>query len=243
MGRHRKPRRWGKTAAPAAVGLGTAAVALTASTAPDGLPIITSVETTTGSLPVVRPDLDPPTVVLLPRVDAAKVAAEALTAARRVTPTPTTLSRPSAEVSEVSPGISRRNDGAPGSRPSTGGLQERIVEAARGYVGKGIPYRYGGKACATYGPCDCSALVWVVLQDAGLDVTYRNSAALKQWAAPVSRPDAVPGDLVFFAYANGRVHHVGVYAGNNMLIDHGGPGRGANLRPIWGTPQFGRVPA
>lgn len=225
MGRHRKPRRWVKPAAPAAVGLGTAAVALTASTAPDGLPIITSVETTAGSLPVVRPDVDPPTVVLLPRVDAAKVAAEALSAARESNARQMRDQHKQAE--------------SPAARAvqsnTSSDLQARIVQAARGYVGKGIPYRYGGKACATYGLCDCSALVWVVLQDAGLDVTYRNSAALKRWAAPVNEANAVPGDLVFYP------GHVGIYAGNNMLIDHGGPGRGANLRPIWGHPSYGRV--
>jgi cell wall-associated NlpC family hydrolase len=213
-----------------AAALGTAAVALTASTAPQA--IVSSVEVTTGNLPVVSPNEDPPTVIL-PRLDAAEAAAEALKTARRSAPT-TTPARPSAPAEPTS--LVKRAV-RPSTAPHTSSVQQRITEAAHTYVGRRIPYRYGGKTCTANAGCDCSALVWRVLQDAGIDAPYRSSAALKRWATPVSKANAVPGDLVLFP------GHVGIYAGNNMLVDHGGPGRGANYRHIWGVPRFARVPS
>ena len=227
MGRHRAQSHWRKapTVVPAAAALGTAAVALTASTAPTV--IVSSVEVTTGSLSVVSPTEDPPTVVL-PKVDTAQVAAEVLETARKATPTTTP--------SPATPTTVKRTE-RPSPAPRSGSAQQRIAAAAHTYVGRRIPYRYGGKICAPSAGCDCSALVMHILRDTGMDVPYRNSTALKHWATPISKAGAVPGDLVFFP------GHVGVYAGDGMLIDHGGPGRGANLRHIWGSPAFGRVPA
>lgn len=107
------------------------------------------------------------------------------------------------------------------------------MSASRKYVDRDIPYLWGGK---TLRGMDCSALVWFILRDAGLDVGYRYSGALKEWATPISRSQARPGDLVFWP------GHVGVFIGDGKVIDHGGPGLGANIRTIWGSPTYGRVP-
>lgn len=237
-GRHRRPawwRRHAQTVAPVAVGAACAATTVAASTPLAGpVPaIVSDVEATTGSLQIVTPDpyADPPTVRFsVP----ASVAAQALTAARETPQSNTrqmTDQQKQAETATATPTLSKKPP------PSSGSLPQRIVAAAKSYVDREIPYHYGGKICAPSGGCDCSALVMHILRKADMDVPYRNSTALRRWAKPVSRTNAVPGDLVLFS------GHVGVYAGDGMLIDHGGPGKGANYRKIWGRPSFGRIPS
>lgn len=114
-------------------------------------------------------------------------------------------------------------------------VDSSIVGVARSWLGKNIPYLYGG---GTLNGMDCSHFIWEVLKDAGYNVPYRNSAALKDWTIPISRANALPGDLVFW-YS--PTSHAGIYAGNNQVIDHGS-GYGPKLRSLWGSPTFGRIP-
>lgn len=109
----------------------------------------------------------------------------------------------------------------------------RVAEVAKRYVNAGLRYCWGGKVLSSC--VDCSGFVWNVLKQAGYNVPYRNSAALASWAVPVSKSNARPGDLVLY------YGHVGIYMGNNMMIDHGGT-PGAKFRAIYGSPRFGRIP-
>lgn len=131
---------------------------------------------------------------------------------------------------------SARTTGSAGAPPAAAGqaTRARIVAAARSYVDRSIPYRYGGDSLTA--GMDCSHLVARILRDAGLSVGYRNSTALATWTARVAKASAQPGDLVLYP------GHVGVYVGGGMMIDHGGPGAGANLKPVWGSPSYGRIP-
>lgn len=113
--------------------------------------------------------------------------------------------------------------------PSHSGL----VAIARSFIGRGIPYVFGGKDPAV--GLDCSGFVWVVLKQGGYNVPYRSSGALAAWATPISASQAVPGDLVFWP------GHVGIYAGGGTVIDDG-TAAGPKLSTIWGSPTYGRIP-
>lgn len=117
-------------------------------------------------------------------------------------------------------------------KPASPSVDTSIIGIARSWLGRNIPYLFGG---ATLRGMDCSHFVWEVLKQAGYNVPYRNSFALKAWTIPISKANARPGDLVFWP------GHVGFYAGNNQTIDHGS-GIGPKLRSLWGTPTFGRIP-
>jgi cell wall-associated NlpC family hydrolase len=106
------------------------------------------------------------------------------------------------------------------------------VGIARGLIGIGIPYVFGGKSLLGM---DCSGFVWEVLKRAGYNVPYRNSAALKAWATPITAAQAQPGDLVFWP------GHVAIYVSPGIVIDNG-TSAGPKQTKIWGSPTYGRIP-
>lgn len=72
----------------------------------------------------------------------------------------------------------------------------------------GVPYLWGGRTPAGY---DCSAFVQQILREQGFSLP--RDAADQHRASRALRPGAplAPGDLAFFATADGRVAHVGIY--------------------------------
>ncbi|MEO6713155.1 MAG: NlpC/P60 family protein, partial [Mycobacteriales bacterium] len=85
-----------------------------------------------------------------------------------------------------------------------------LREAAR-HAGKS--YRYGAVGPAHF---DCSGFTMYVFAKFGVVLPHQSGA---QRAATVRVPaaDRRPGDLVFTHSSSGRVTHVGIYAGNNMM--------------------------
>lgn len=87
-----------------------------------------------------------------------------------------------------------------------------VVATAETYLG--VPYRYGG---LDRDGLDCSGLVFSVFRKHGIRLP-RTSAQQSRTGDPVSADALRAGDLVFFGNRQGRVNHVGIYAGKGRFI-------------------------
>ncbi|MBE7034895.1 MAG: hypothetical protein E7402_02055 [Ruminococcaceae bacterium] len=89
----------------------------------------------------------------------------------------------------------------------------RVVQLAKQYLG--TPYVYGGSGPSGF---DCSGFTSFIYRQLGYNI---NRVAHDQLAngVPVQKNELQPGDLVMFKRAgNSHVHHVGIYAGDGMMI-------------------------
>lgn len=133
----------------------------------------------------------------------------------------------------------------------------RALARARTQLGQ--PYSWGGgnasgptlgkvtpdgdKAGLTTRGFDCSGLVLYAWAKEGFTLDHFTGF---QWfeGRPVARDQLRPGDLVFFA-TNPKdpatIHHVGIYAGNGMMID--APHTGAKVRfdAVWSAQYAGAI--
>lgn len=111
-----------------------------------------------------------------------------------------------------------------------------VLGTAENYIG--TRYCRGG---ATPRCFDCSGFVEYVFAQEGIDLPRTAHQQYKS-VTPISREEAQPGDLVFFKYRNGWIHHVGIYVGDGKVLHS--PRRGGKVRieEIWtGRVVFGRV--
>jgi peptidoglycan DL-endopeptidase CwlO len=119
-----------------------------------------------------------------------------------------------------------------------------IIQEAEKYLG--YPYVWGGSSPTT--SFDCSGFVSYVYNNCGLGWSFGRLSAegLRQMSAYVSPANARPGDLIFFqgTYDTLGASHVGIYAGNNMMIHCGDPIQYASISTsYWQSHfyQFGRI--
>jgi cell wall-associated NlpC family hydrolase len=90
---------------------------------------------------------------------------------------------------------------------------QRVVKIAEQFLG--LPYVYGGSTPAGF---DCSGFTSYVFKQFGYTLN-RVSADQIHNGIPVSKSELVPGDLLLFKKKGAsRIHHVGIYAGNGMMI-------------------------
>ena len=82
----------------------------------------------------------------------------------------------------------------------------------------GQPYVWGGNGPQASGGWDCSGLTQGAYAAAGITLP-RTTTEQYHATTPVSVFDIRPGDLVFYANDKDGIHHVGLYLGNNKMID------------------------
>ena len=100
---------------------------------------------------------------------------------------------------------------------------QAAVDAAASVIG--TPYAWGGTTPAGF---DCSGLVQWAHAQAGTSLP-RTSQAMASAGTPVALDDMQPGDVV--VYYSGA-SHVGIYAGDGMMIDSLGDGYTVDYRPV-----------
>ena len=89
---------------------------------------------------------------------------------------------------------------------------QAVVELAKQYLGK--PYVYGAAGPNGF---DCSGFVYFIYKSMG--VTLNRVAADQMTNGKWVPKNALqPGDIVGFANKSGYINHVGIYAGNGMMI-------------------------
>jgi cell wall-associated NlpC family hydrolase len=89
----------------------------------------------------------------------------------------------------------------------------------------GDSYVYAAAGPSTF---DCSGLTMMAWEQAGVSLPH-NAAEQYDSIEHISLSQAEPGDLLFF-YDGGTIGHVGIYIGDNTLID--APHPGAYVREI-----------
>jgi cell wall-associated NlpC family hydrolase len=92
-----------------------------------------------------------------------------------------------------------------------------VVSEAEKFLG--VPYVWGGDTPSGF---DCSGLVQYVYSKLGISLPRTTYAQVNAGAPVASLTRAQPGDLVFFAGADGTPSspgHVGIYIGNGKMID------------------------
>lgn len=119
-----------------------------------------------------------------------------------------------------------------------------MIQEAEKYLG--YPYVWGGSSPST--SFDCSGFVsWVINQSGVGSVGRMTASGLFNHCAIIPPGEARPGDLIFFqgTYDTSGASHVGIYAGNGMMIHCGNPISYASTTSTYWTNHFlayGRLP-
>ena len=108
----------------------------------------------------------------------------------------------------------------------------KVVEVARTQLGK--PYLLGAKWDIhnknPTGPIDCSGFVrWCYFQGASILI---EDGSYDQFGLTMAAINPIPGDLGFFRHPDGVIHHVGLIADDENVIEaRGDPFNAVILRP------------
>ncbi|MCM3719249.1 NlpC/P60 family protein [Fictibacillus phosphorivorans] len=110
---------------------------------------------------------------------------------------------------------------------------ERLVDEAKKFLG--LPYLWAGAAGFGF---DCSGFTHTLHKANGITIP-RDSGPQSTEGLIVDKDQLQPGDLMFFAYdeGKGRVHHVAMYAGNGMMIHSPNTASTVRMDPI-STPAY-----
>ncbi|MCX4802078.1 NlpC/P60 family protein [Streptomyces sp. NPDC058682] len=159
-----------------------------------------------------------------------KVSTEKLAAAQALLNTLTTQERAALKDEET------RASRADSQRVDLGNVKASgragaALEAAKTKLG--FTYQSGGTGPTVY---DCSGLTQWAYKQAGVNISRTTFTQVND-GTRISRSQLQPGDLVFFY---GDLHHVGLYAGNNMTLHASNPRSGIKYESMDNMPfQFG----
>ncbi|WP_195906745.1 C40 family peptidase [Actinomyces urinae] len=103
------------------------------------------------------------------------------------------------------------------------------VGVASQYIG--VPYVWAGASPSGF---DCSGLVSYVYGQLGYSLPH-SSYGIGASGTHVPASEAAPGDIVYYG------GHVGIYAGNGMMIHSPAPGRGVEYAAVYGAPSYVRL--
>lgn len=108
-----------------------------------------------------------------------------------------------------------------------------VVDFAMQFVGV-VPYGFGNSPTTSF---SCDGLTQYVFKNFGISLPRiaSHQAAL---AVRISQADARPGDLLWYPG-----QHIGIFAGNGMMIDSPHFGTYVSYRAIWGNPVYLRLKA
>jgi hypothetical protein len=119
-----------------------------------------------------------------------------------------------------------------------------VVTQARRELGD--PYVWGAHGPKSF---DCSGLVEYVYRQLGIKVPGTTAAMIAPGSPliPIQKGDLQPGDLVFSNWIGRKSSHVGIYAGQNQIIEAPEPGKTVTLTKMgqsyWAhTDAYRRVP-
>lgn len=114
---------------------------------------------------------------------------------------------------------------------------QAVLDFAYDQIGK--PYEWGGTGPEAY---DCSGLTQAAWAEAGVDLP-RVAADQFNAGTSVDRDEVEPGDLLFF-YDSTAPSHVGIYAGEGMMVHGSNPAKPleeVDLASYWDSEFVGAV--
>ena len=119
-------------------------------------------------------------------------------------------------------------------------VPNQAASAAVAYAQKqiGKPYLWGGTGPDSF---DCSGLTMMAYRAAGVDIP-RTADQQWLWGPQVSPSQVQPGDLVFFAGADGTATapgHVGIVIGHGLMIDAPSTGLLVRIEPYTNSGAIG----
>jgi peptidoglycan DL-endopeptidase CwlO len=110
----------------------------------------------------------------------------------------------------------------------TGVTGDAVVQDAKKYLG--VPYVWGGESMSGI---DCSGLVQAAYGDLGVTMPRVAADQAKMGTEVPSLAQAQPGDLLTFG---NPAYHIGIYLGNNQLIESPEPGKTVHVTDVYQTP-------
>lgn len=110
---------------------------------------------------------------------------------------------------------------------------EELVNTGKKFLG--LHYLWAGMSGFGF---DCSGFTFTIYQSHGITIP-RDSSVQAQYGQSVPLNELQPGDLLFFAYdeGKGKVHHVAMYAGNGMMIHSPNSKKNVEIIPVH-TPGY-----
>ncbi|MFQ3545477.1 C40 family peptidase [Halobacillus rhizosphaerae] len=109
------------------------------------------------------------------------------------------------------------------------GSGEDILKSGEAFVD--LPYFWGGMSSYGY---DCSGFAYAMHKAQGYEIP-RDASDQAKAGEEVPLDQLHPGDLLFFAYEDGSIHHVGFYYGEGKMLHSPNTGKNIEIIDINGT--------